>query len=200
MKILTAKRVRATSYLLLVVSYCHILGAQSASQGTPAVNQDGVVVGTFEDHVKEYMRLHNKAKGGIPKIKPTDSAHQINQHQRQLADNIRAERPAARQGDIFTPEVSQLFKRLIATAFQGSDATRIRASLHHAEPVNNISLQINAAYPEPLPLQSTPPSVLLNLPPLPPELDYRIVGRDLVLRDVGADIIVDFIANAIPSS
>jgi len=33
---------------------------------------------------------------------------------------------------------------------------------------------------------------------LPPELDYRVVGRDLVLRDVKANLVVDFIANAIP--
>ena len=101
---------------------------------------------------------------------------------------------------MFTPEVSQLFKRLIATTFQGPDAAKIRASLRNAEPVSNIPLQVNAVYPERLPLQSTPPSVLMNLPELPPELDYRIVGHDLVLRDVGGNIIVDFITSAIPSS
>ena len=45
-----------------------------------------------------------------------------------------------------------------------------------------------------------PPSILLNLPALPHELDYRIVGRTLVLRDVGANLMVDYIPGAIPSS
>lgn len=199
MEVLTGIRVRAASVVLAVV-YCPVLCAQTASHGTPAVNQDSLVAASFENSVKEYVKLHNKAKAGLPKLKPTDSAHQINQYQRLLATRIRAARSDAKPGDMFTPEVSQLFKRLIATTFQGPDAAKIRASLRNAEPVSNIPLQVNAVYPERLPLQSTPPSVLMNLPELPPELDYRIVGHDLVLRDVGGNIIVDFITSAIPSS
>jgi hypothetical protein len=36
-----------------------------------------------------------------------------------------------------------------------------------------------------------PPSLLLNLPELPKELEYRFVGRELVLRDSAANLIVD---------
>jgi Cu-Zn family superoxide dismutase len=43
-----------------------------------------------------------------------------------------------------------------------------------------------------------PASVLLALPRLPPGLEYRIVGRDLLLLDQPADVIVDFIRNAVP--
>ena len=86
---------------------------------TPAVNQDSLVVASFDNQVKEYMKLHKNAKAGIPALKRTDSAHKINQHQRLLASSIRAARPEAKQGDIFTPEISQLFKRLISIAFQG---------------------------------------------------------------------------------
>ena len=174
--------------------------AQTAPPGKPAVNQDSLVIASFENSVKEYMKLHNKAKAGVPPLKPTNSAHAINQYQRLLVGNIRAARPDAKQGDVFTPEISQEFKRLIAMTMEGPDAAKIRASLRHAEPVGKIPLQVNAEYPQRVPLQSSPPSVLLNLPPLPPELDYRIVGHDLVLRDVGANMIVDFIPGAIPSS
>jgi hypothetical protein len=79
---------------------------------------------------------------------------------------------------------------------QGPEAQRIRKSLEHAEPVQG-QLRVNAPYPS-VPLQSTPPSLLLNLPPLPSEVDYRLVGRALVLRDVQANLIVDFVPNAIP--
>jgi hypothetical protein len=37
----------------------------------------------------------------------------------------------------------------------------------------------------------------MNLPKLPTELDYRIVGKHLILRDTGADLIVDFMLNAV---
>jgi hypothetical protein len=35
------------------------------------------------------------------------------------------------------------------------------------------------------------------LPPLPPELQYRFVGRDLILWDIHSGLIVDFLPDAI---
>jgi hypothetical protein len=49
-----------------------------------------------------------------------------------------------------------------------------------------------------MPLTTTPPTLLSKLPQLPPELAYRIVGRDLTLKDTKAGLIVDLIPNAIP--
>ena len=57
---------------------------------------------------------------------------------------------------------------------------------------------MNEVYPENLPLTTTPPALLSKLPQLPQELAYRIVGRDLTLKDTKAGLIVDFIPNAIP--
>ena len=68
----------------------------------------------------------------------------------------------------------------------------IRQSLRSAEPVQ-LHLEINDTYPEHAPLQSTPPSLLENLPKLPPEIEYRITGRDLVLLDSKANLVVDII-------
>jgi hypothetical protein len=36
-------------------------------------------------------------------------------------------------------------------------------------------------------------------PPLPPELEYRFLQRDLLLVDVRAGLIVDYVPTAIPS-
>jgi hypothetical protein len=44
------------------------------------------------------------------------------------------------------------------------------------------------------------PAVLQALPPLPPELQYRMVGCDLVLIDVHADLIVDILPYALADS
>jgi hypothetical protein len=41
-------------------------------------------------------------------------------------------------------------------------------------------------------------ALLWALPALPGELEYRIVGRDLVLWDEHAALIIDFIPNAFP--
>jgi hypothetical protein len=64
----------------------------------------------------------------------------------------------------------------------------------------NVQLKVNAKYPKNLPLQSTPPTLLMNLPPLPKGLQYRIVGSTLVLYDVSSGLVADFIPNAVPAA
>lgn len=199
MDVLKASRVGAACVWLWVCCCCH-LGAQTQPAKASAANPDSLVIMEFENRVKEYVKLHKKAQAEMLPLKPTDSASLIDQRQHQLANKIRGARSQAKPGQIFFPEVTRLFRRLIATAFQGANAAQVRASLRHAEPVGGLHLSVNAEYPERTPLQSTPPSILLNLPDLPPELDYRIVGRDLVLRDVGANMIVDYMPDAIPVS
>jgi hypothetical protein len=199
MKILNARRVRA-AFVLLLIAYGPVLGAQTTSKGTPAVNPDSALIMDFEKQIKDYMKLRKRAESVIPALKSTASAHKINEHRRLLASNIQAARPQAKQGDIFSPEITQEFKHLISLGYQGADAAKVRTSLRNDEPVNGVPVRVNAVYPEHIPLQTMPPSILLNLPDLPHELDYRIVGRMLVLRDVGANLIVDYIPGAIPSS
>ena len=74
----------------------------------------------------------------------------------------------------------------------------MRASLENAEPLPNVELKVNSHYPRNLPLQSSPPTLLERLPPLPSELQYRIVGQTLVLYDVSSDLIVDLLPEAVP--
>ena len=42
------------------------------------------------------------------------------------------------------------------------------------------------------------PGFLWTLPALPEELQYRFVGRDLILLDVHANLVVDILRDAIP--
>ena len=48
-------------------------------------------------------------------------------------------------------------------------------------------LKVNATYPDDTPLPTTPPQVLMNLPKLPEQLEYRIVGKNLIIRDVAGE-------------
>jgi hypothetical protein len=43
-----------------------------------------------------------------------------------------------------------------------------------------------------------PAAVIAALPELPPELQYRFVGADLVLVDIGAGLVVDVLRGALP--
>jgi hypothetical protein len=111
-----------------------------------------------------------------------------------LATRIRSLRRDARHGSIFTPAISSEFRRLAKISSQGISGKHIEASLARSEPVQ-IPVHVNAAYPRSAPLQSTPPTLLQNLPRLPKEIEYRIVGDRLVLRDIEANLIVDYVDN-----
>lgn len=153
------------------------------------------VVHDFEARVKNYLDLRKNEAGSAPQ--PTNSAEKLAGNQRQAAAKIQAKRPAA-QGDIFTPEIAAYIRHQIAATLAGPEGAKIRASLRHAEPVDGVKLTVNEVYPQGLPLQSTPPTLLLNLPRLPKELEYRIVGRSLVLHDIVPNLVVDFVPDAIP--
>jgi len=179
---------------VLFVFLCAPVGVYSQQP----VNPDSLIAQDFENRVADYVKIHKLAEAKVPSLKPTDSPASIAVREDGFARAIRAARPGARQGDIFTPAISAEFRRLIAITMRGRNAARIRASLAHAEPVDP-QIAVNGSYPmrAGVPLQSTPPTLLLNLPQLPHEVEYRIVGRSLVLRDVKANLIVDFMPRAI---
>lgn len=165
----------------------------------PKVNEDSLVGKNFTDRVSAYVNLRKNAQSKVNPQKPTNSADTIDSRDKSLTLALKAARQGAKQGEIFTPEAIALFRKLIATSFNSSDGAKVRASLRNSEPVR-VHLKINEDYPSTIPVQSMPPSVLMNLPQLPKEVEYRIVGRDLVLLDVGTNLVVDIAPNVVPSS
>jgi hypothetical protein len=156
-----------------------------------AEDPQSAIIQDFEKRVSTYVQLHKTVESSLPKLKTTPSEEKISHHQHELARAIRAARSDAKPGDIFTPQVAGEFRRLIGLAMK-ADGRGIAASLQHAEPVH-LHLRVNDSYPANVPLQSTPPTLLLNLPKLPQEVEYRIEGRGLVLLDVRANLVVDLI-------
>ena len=161
------------------------------------VNPQALALQDFQKRVDDFVRLEKNLAKGLSATKPTTEPETILDRQHELAGKIRAARKQAKQGDIFTPDIAKEFRRLLALARQGQNDTHIKKSLERAEPVR-LTLHVNDAYPPDIPLQSTPPSILLNLPRLPPEVEYRIVGRTLVLRDIVANLVIDLIPDAVP--
>ena len=182
------------SALLLILC---VAGFAQTKSDSAADQAEARILADFGDRIRKYLEARQNA-GGAPK--PAKEPEKLVDHRKQTAAKLRAERTDAKRGDIFTPEIAGYFRRQITATFAGPEGPKIRASLRRAEPVPSIVLKVNAAYPATLPLQSTPPTLLLNLPRLPKELEYRIVGRDMALHDTVTNLIVDFIPNAIPAS
>ena len=151
----------------------------------------------FQSRVSKYYDLRNKLGAGD--TKQTDSAKDAKARQEQLARNIQKQRSTAKHEDIFTDKIGEMLKRNLKATFRAGNGERIRTSLSHSEPVPKIALHVNQVYPEQVPLQSTPPTILMNLPRLPKGLEYRFVGRDLILYDSATNLIVDYLHEALPS-
>ena len=153
----------------------------------------------FTDRVQAYVKMQKNLEASLPTLKPTKDAAKIVEHQHALAGKIAEARRNARQGDIFTHEVTERFRKIIRGEFQGPEGRLARRTIRQDYPSKVITrLHVNDVFPEGIPLTTTPPTLLLKLPELPQELAYRFVGRDLTLIDTKARLIVDLIPNAIP--
>ena len=188
---------RQTCYAGALLLILCVAGFGQTKTDTAADRPEARILADFGDRVGKYLQSRKKV-GGSPK--PAKEPEKLANDRKQTAAKVRVERTDAQQGDIFTPEIAGFFRKQIAATLAGPEGPKIRASLRRAEPVRGIALKVNAAYPATLPRQSTPPTLLLNLPRLPKDLEYRIVGRDLALHDTVTNLIVDFIPNAIPAS
>ena len=182
--------------------------AQSAKPKAPAdppVAMDPMVLKDFQQRLEHYIKFQRGIEKDIgAKQKSVDDPQVINRKQETLAGTIRANRRNAKQGDIFTPQVASEFRRLLNPEVKGRRGAEIKEELSEdfgeegdeGKP-KPVPMKVNAKYPEGNPLPTVPANLLAALPTLPPDVEYRIIGKNLILRDVDANIIVDFIPRAI---
>ena len=112
-----------------------------------------------------------------------------------LAQEIRRARSDASAGDLFTPGVAEHFKRTIQAALRNEEMEHVRRMA--GEP-RAVELSVNQGYPVGVEGVALPACLGRIFPPLPEELEYQFVGRTLVLWDVRAAIVVDYLPGAIP--
>jgi hypothetical protein len=165
------------------------------------VHSDGDTIKAFEERVARYGELQNEVKGKIPSLRDNDGAVQIAAHQQALALGIRAARTNASEGDVFFDGARDQLIRIVRNELQRPEGANLRATIELDEPGDErllLGLSVNASYPEGVPLSTMPASLLTKLPQLPKDMEYRFVGKDLVLRDVSANLFVDFVRDVIP--
>lgn len=162
------------------------------------VNADAKILADFKSRIDQYMELHNRLKKEAPALKETKEPAQIKASQDGLAQKIREARKDAKPGDIFTPEIRQVLRRLMYPETKGSDGAETKAAMaEEKQELKDVKLRVNADYPDNAPLMTVPPNILAALPKLPEDLEFRFVNRHMILLDVHANIIVDYVVNAI---
>ena len=172
--------------------------APSQPAGKPAVNPDARALVSLQNRIKEYLKLHDKLEATLPSLPKEASPEQIDVHQRALEKLVQEARKNAKPHDVFTPESRRVILKLMKQVFGGPDGRQLRDSIMDENPAN-LRITVNERYPDAVPLSTVPPQVLAGLPKLPDELEFRFIGRSLILLDVHAHVIVDFIQNAIPA-
>jgi hypothetical protein len=163
----------------------------------PGTNAQGAATLEFQNRIKAYLKIHNQAEGKVPNLKRTDDPQEISEREMLLAKAIQTLRADAKIGEIFAPEYQPYFIKIVQDDF----ATRSREARKAIidELPKNMKVDINTVYPTTLALATFPAALLRKLPDLPPELEYRLVGRSLILRDVKANLIVDILRDVVPT-
>jgi hypothetical protein len=173
--------------------------SQQVPKGTN-VNPDAGLLADFKAKVDAYNDLRKDLEKKVQPLKRTDDPSEIALAEKALAQQIRAARAHARRGDIFTPATEAMFRRLLRPQVTGTkDAADNKAIIKDDAPkTTEVPFKVNGEYPKESPLSTVPPDVLKTLPPLPENLQYRFVGRHLLLYCTRGNLIVDYMLNAIP--
>jgi hypothetical protein len=200
-------RKRKIEYLLHIVMCglpLTLVGAEpSTAQAAPSPPKEAKNAAGFKDfmdRVQAYISLHKSIASSLPALKPTDQPEKIANHQQTLAQKIRETRRHARRGDIFSEEARKAFRRTVREEFGGPHGHGARTTIRQGEPLKTIRLHVNEPYPDGVPYTTLPPTLLLTFPKLPDQVVYRIVGRDLILLDVEANLVIDRILDIFPET
>jgi len=165
--------------------------------GDPAA--DARALARFERAVNDYAGLHRRLVRGWPPMWFISDLEQVEEAAREFRAMLRDARPQAAQGGFFTPGIAEILRFRLARALRerSIDLQALTAPVDEAEtdgwwtPVVNERLPWNGL--------GTLQPLLETLPPLPFELEYRLIGRDLVLLDVRANMVVDVLDLAVPT-
>jgi hypothetical protein len=166
-----------------------VLGT-AAAWARQATNPKAAALVEFNTRLQEYLDTRQKAVSQFEPLKPDADQATIAAREKALGEAIRTARAGAKRGDLLSPAVAPVFRAATKADFRrrSTHEKKLRLDeLPHFRPI------VNQTYPSTWPLQTFPPTLLANLPKLPPELEYRFVDNALVLRDTKANIVVDYL-------
>jgi hypothetical protein len=150
----------------------------------------------FLQRVDEYVKLHRRLEADLPPEIVTEDPDRLLAPRIALGREIRKARVSARQGEIFTPAVADYFRGVITEALRAGRIENLIEIINEEDSVP-VMATVNGDYPAGASISFMPPSLLAVLPPLPTEVEYRFLSCDLILWDLHAGLIVDFVPRAL---
>jgi hypothetical protein len=161
----------------------------------------------FQKRLESYVKLRKSATGDVQTIGKKATPAEIQAREGGLRAAIQRNRATAKPGDILAPDIIPTVSGIVRGAIDRPGGAKVRASIKEGNPKHEKApgevepvIKVNAEYPKNAPLSTVPPTLLERLPKLPSELEYRFVGRTLILRDREANMIVDYLKEAVPAT
>jgi hypothetical protein len=194
---------RTALIILLAILYAGCASSRTQPPSRPSaagspIDIDAKALDEFREETDEYVELHNTLESQLPPLPTQAAPEQMRAHGIALGDLIVSKRRRAKQGDIFDSAVEQLIRQRAQTVFASLHGAQDNAAIQDEQSERNVAARVNQRYPDDVPISTMTASVLASLPPLPPELQYRFLGRHLILIDTGARIIVDYMPDVLP--
>jgi hypothetical protein len=163
--------------ILVVASALSLMANPGLAQGGlsgQAIGREAKVVGEFHDRVRAYLAVN--AYTSVPSEDAHDEA--VSDELCSLPDvSTHVDSVPPRHGTIFTTEVEDLFRRIVASVLSPIDQADV--------------LRVMPLFPGGVPVQFVSPNLLRALPPLPKRLEYRFRQHDLVILDLDTGVTVD---------
>lgn len=178
-------------------SFSSAAAASAPAQAQPAVNPQAATIDAFRKRLDAYIAQRDKASSSVPPLKETTEPGAITAYERAVSAAIIGVRKGAKPGDLFGTDMGRLIRAVVQEDWQ-TRSREDRAALRGAIPKPFVP-RVNMTYPSGYPLATFPPALLRALQPLPDDLEYRFVGRALILRDVKANLIVDVMRDVLPA-
>jgi hypothetical protein len=162
-------------------------------------------VEAFSQRVDQYVKIRDASRQKVPGLPKDATPEQIQKHEQALVVEIRTVREGAKPGDVFAADVRPLFLKILKENFAGPANKEARETARQGNPGRELekgesapAILVNAVYPKSAPLSSVPPLLLLQLPKLPKDVEYRFSGQTLLLFDSLSNLIIDFMKGAAP--
>jgi hypothetical protein len=169
------------------------------TQPSPAYEPFKTALQAYVDQTQPFRKQAAQEAERVPgKAGATAGAEQsVRTRQNALADALRSRlRPNAKQGDLFTATVAAEIQKELQAMFNSPQRDLLMDEL--AEQNNTPPKSATPVINQKLDAPRVPPRLMDVLPPLPKQLEYDFAGRAIVLRDIDADVVVDFVPNALP--
>lgn len=169
------------------------------AQPDPTFEPFKTALQAYVDQTQPFRKAAAQEAEKVPGKAAADAGAEQSVRTRQnlLADALRTRlRPNAKQGDLVTQATAAAITRDVQKAFNTPKRDLLLDELaeQNGTPANAGTPTVNQRLDAP----RVPPRLMESLPPLPKQLEYDFVGRTLVVRDVDADVVVDYVPNVLP--